>query len=164
LERDESPPAIEPTIDQLKPEHRLERNRLKGTQGNAINALLSAAAMNVQKLLGFFFVPFTPLPAFVVRPGIPGSGFGGDDVRCLFQDRLVCLPRPKIRRHVAPWSPSAANPQDCLDSQALIPTCPATTMRPCQAIAMGLILLSASQLPSARTNLVGFLTAQYNYV
>jgi hypothetical protein len=32
----------------------LERNRLKGTQGNAINALLSAAAMNVQKLLGFF--------------------------------------------------------------------------------------------------------------
>jgi hypothetical protein len=29
----------------------LERNRLKGTQGNAINALLSAAAMNFQKLL-----------------------------------------------------------------------------------------------------------------
>jgi IS5 family transposase len=34
--------AIEPTIGHLKAEHRLERNRLKGTQGNAINALLSA--------------------------------------------------------------------------------------------------------------------------
>jgi IS5 family transposase len=29
--------AIEPTIGHLKAEHRLERNRLKGTQGNAIN-------------------------------------------------------------------------------------------------------------------------------
>jgi len=46
--------AIEPTIGHLKAEHRLERNRLKGTHGNAINALLSAAAMNFQKLLGFF--------------------------------------------------------------------------------------------------------------
>jgi hypothetical protein len=32
----------------------LELNRIKGTQGNAINALLSAAAMNVQMLLSFF--------------------------------------------------------------------------------------------------------------
>jgi IS5 family transposase len=31
----------------------VERNRLKGTQGNPINALLSAAAMNFKKLLGF---------------------------------------------------------------------------------------------------------------
>ena len=35
--------AIEPTIGHLKAEHRLKRNRLKGAQGNAINALLSAA-------------------------------------------------------------------------------------------------------------------------
>jgi hypothetical protein len=84
LERDESPPAIEPTIDQLKPEHRLERNRLQGTQGNAINALLSAAAMKVQKLPGLFLCRLTPLRAFIVRSGIPGSGFGGDAVRCLF--------------------------------------------------------------------------------
>jgi hypothetical protein len=31
--------AIEPTIGHLKAEHRLMRNRLKGTQSNAINAL-----------------------------------------------------------------------------------------------------------------------------
>jgi hypothetical protein len=37
----------------MKSEHRLERNRLKGTVGDAINAILSAAAMNFQKLQGF---------------------------------------------------------------------------------------------------------------
>jgi IS5 family transposase len=46
--------AVEPTIGHMKCEHRLERNRLKGTIGDSINALLSAAAMNFQKLLGFF--------------------------------------------------------------------------------------------------------------
>ena len=45
--------AVEPTIGHLKSEHRLGRNRLKGTAGDAINAILSAAAMNIQKLQGF---------------------------------------------------------------------------------------------------------------
>lgn len=45
--------AVEPTIGHLKNEHRLERNRLKGPVGDAINAILSAAAMNFQKLQGF---------------------------------------------------------------------------------------------------------------
>jgi IS5 family transposase len=43
--------AVEPSIGHLKNEHRLERNRLKGIAGDAINAVLSAAAMNFQKLL-----------------------------------------------------------------------------------------------------------------
>jgi IS5 family transposase len=43
--------AIEPSIGHLKNEHRLERNRLKGAAGDAINAILSAAAMNFHKLL-----------------------------------------------------------------------------------------------------------------
>lgn len=47
--------AVEPTIGHLKSEHRLDRNRLKGTAGDAINAILSAAAMNFQKLQGFFW-------------------------------------------------------------------------------------------------------------
>jgi hypothetical protein len=33
----------------------LERNRLKGAAGNAINAILAAAAMNFQKLLRAFW-------------------------------------------------------------------------------------------------------------
>src|SRR5580692_3786466 len=47
--------AVEPSIGHLKNEHRLERNRLKGVAGNAINAVLAAAAMNFQKLLGAFW-------------------------------------------------------------------------------------------------------------
>jgi IS5 family transposase len=47
--------AVEPSIGHLKSEHRLERNRLKGTAGNEINAILAAAAMNFQKLLRAFW-------------------------------------------------------------------------------------------------------------
>jgi IS5 family transposase len=46
--------AVEPTIGHLKSGRRLERNQLRGTVGDAINALLSAAAMNFGKLLSFF--------------------------------------------------------------------------------------------------------------
>ena len=42
--------AVEPSIGHLKAEHRLERNWLKGVAGDAINASLSAAAMNFQTL------------------------------------------------------------------------------------------------------------------
>jgi IS5 family transposase len=48
--------AVEPSIGHLKNEHRLERNRLKGVAGDAINAVLSAAAMNFQKLLRAFWL------------------------------------------------------------------------------------------------------------
>jgi IS5 family transposase len=50
--------AVEPSIGHLKNEHRLERNRLKGVAGDAINAVLAAAAMNFQKLLGAFWPVF----------------------------------------------------------------------------------------------------------
>ena len=43
--------AIEPGIGHLKREHRMDRNRLKGTEGDRINAILSAAGMNFHKLL-----------------------------------------------------------------------------------------------------------------
>lgn len=43
--------AIEPTIGHLKKERRMDRNQLKGTEGDRINAVLSAAAMNFSKLL-----------------------------------------------------------------------------------------------------------------
>src|SRR5208283_3353306 len=50
--------AVEPSIGHLKNEHRLERNRLKGVAGNAINAVLAAAAMNFQKLPAAFWRNF----------------------------------------------------------------------------------------------------------
>jgi IS5 family transposase len=50
--------AVEPSIGHLKLEHRLERNRLKGVAGDAINAMLAAAAMNFHELLGAFWRNF----------------------------------------------------------------------------------------------------------
>ena len=50
--------AVEPSIGHLKNEHRLERNRLRGIYGDAINAMLAAAAMNFHKLLGAFGLYF----------------------------------------------------------------------------------------------------------
>jgi IS5 family transposase len=43
--------AIEPGISHLKHGHRMDRNRLKGLEGDQINAVMSAAGMNFSKLL-----------------------------------------------------------------------------------------------------------------
>ncbi len=43
--------AIEPGIGHLKREHRMDRNRLKGKEGDCFNAILSAAGMNFTKLV-----------------------------------------------------------------------------------------------------------------
>jgi IS5 family transposase len=43
--------AVEPSIGHLKQEHRMDRNRLRGKLGDAVNAILSAAGMNFGKLI-----------------------------------------------------------------------------------------------------------------
>lgn len=43
--------AVEPLIGHIKNEHRMERNYLAGTQGDAINAILAAAGYNFRLLL-----------------------------------------------------------------------------------------------------------------
>ena len=43
--------AVEPLIGHIKNEHRMERNYLAGTQGDAINAVLTAAGYNFRLLL-----------------------------------------------------------------------------------------------------------------
>ena len=48
--------AIEPIIGHLKSDCRMDRNRLKGKQGDRINALLAASGYNMRKLLRAFFL------------------------------------------------------------------------------------------------------------
>jgi len=43
--------AVEPSIGHLKQGHRMDRNRLKGEEGDNVNAIMSAAGMNFYKLL-----------------------------------------------------------------------------------------------------------------
>ena len=70
--------AIEPTIGHMKSEHRLERNRLKGTCGDAINALLSGVAMNFGKLLawvGRFWLFLRAVIEGIFSQGYPLTAF-----------------------------------------------------------------------------------------
>ncbi len=50
--------AIEPSIGHLKHGHRMDRNRLKGEEGDRINAVMSAAGMNFYKLLRYLGATF----------------------------------------------------------------------------------------------------------
>lgn len=47
--------AVEPVIGHLKGDHRMDRNPLKGKDGDRINALLAACGYNLRKLLRAFF-------------------------------------------------------------------------------------------------------------
>ena len=50
---------MEPKIGHLKEDNRMDRNHLKGKEGDRINALLSGCGANMRKLLlAFFFVLF----------------------------------------------------------------------------------------------------------
>lgn len=56
--------AIEPEIGHLKREHRINHNRLKGIEGDRIDAILCAAGMNFRKpqrfAAAFFFALIAP--------------------------------------------------------------------------------------------------------
>ena len=47
--------AIEPVIGNMKEDNRMDRNYLKGTDGDKMNAILAACGFNLQKLLRAFF-------------------------------------------------------------------------------------------------------------
>ena len=74
--------AVEPSLGHLKNQHRLERNRLKGITGDAVNAVLSAAGMNFHKLLGAFLRHFlscvqSPYVRLRVAWNLPGLAIRG---------------------------------------------------------------------------------------
>ena len=49
--------AIEPVIGHLKSDNRMQRNQLKGKDGDHINAILSACGFNMRKLMAVFLCP-----------------------------------------------------------------------------------------------------------
>lgn len=60
--------AVEPTIGHLKSDYDMERNRLKGDVGDALNMLLNVAAMNFAKLRRFVLVSSCLLLTAPFRP------------------------------------------------------------------------------------------------
>jgi len=63
--------AIEPKIGHLKTDNRMDRNYLKGTNGDRINALLAGCGANLRKLFAAFFLPF--LEIFRILQKITGN-------------------------------------------------------------------------------------------
>ena len=55
---------IEPVIGHCKSDNRLDRNYLKGFEGDRVNAILSACGFNIRKLLRKIFLAFTNLSKF----------------------------------------------------------------------------------------------------
>jgi len=48
--------AIEPIFERMKSDNKLERNHLKGKEGDRINAILAGCGFNMRKLLRAFFL------------------------------------------------------------------------------------------------------------
>jgi IS5 family transposase len=65
--------AIEPVIGHMKEDHRMDRNYLKGTQGDKMNVILAGCGFNLRKLLRAFmwllFKELEPLRLPLIRPG-----------------------------------------------------------------------------------------------
>ena len=58
--------AVEPVIGHLKSEHRIDRNHLVGSAGDAINAVLAAAGYNFRLLLRWLALLFWTLIAILL--------------------------------------------------------------------------------------------------
>ena len=61
--------AVEPVIGHVKAEHRMERNYLKGTDGNRANAILAAFGYNVSPPDRWFEAHLWALIAIILRAG-----------------------------------------------------------------------------------------------
>jgi len=59
--------AIEPKIGHLKTDNRMDRNYLKGTDGDKVNALLSGCGTNLRKLIAAFFLPFLEIRRILAK-------------------------------------------------------------------------------------------------
>ena len=61
--------AIEPVIGHIKAEHRMDRNYLKGRDGDRLNAVLAAAGYNFSLLLRWLKALLRALFAILAAPG-----------------------------------------------------------------------------------------------
>jgi len=67
--------AVEPGIGHLKHEHRMDKNRLKGTEGDMFNAVLSAASMNMSKLTKAIVNLLRPIYVWLLKQIFEVSSF-----------------------------------------------------------------------------------------
>ena len=65
--------AVEPIIAHLKADHRMERNHLKGAEGDRINAVLAGCGFNIRKLLRelYWLISRLRVQLWPLRTGAP---------------------------------------------------------------------------------------------
>jgi len=88
--------AIEPVIGHTKSDCRMDRNRLKGTDGDKINALLAGAGFNFRKLMR----ELTKMLFWLVRALVPVLGNASRGPKT--------SPHPSVGVHGRPLLPAAA--------------------------------------------------------
>lgn len=89
--------AIEPVIGHMKQDHRMDRNYLKGTDGDKMNAILAACGFNLRKLLRAFFWPLfkeleqfkLPLIGFEFVLGTLKNEFGFSGLRLKLESNAL---------------------------------------------------------------------------
>jgi IS5 family transposase len=62
--------AVEPVIGHVKSEHRMDRNYLKGRDGDCANAILAAAGYNFSLLLRWLEALSSRRSSWVFPPGV----------------------------------------------------------------------------------------------
>ncbi len=62
--------AVEPVIGHVKAEHRMDRNYLKGRDGDRANAVLAAAGYNLSLLIRWFEVLLRALIEAILRAAL----------------------------------------------------------------------------------------------
>ncbi len=65
--------AVEPVIGHLKSDHRMNRNHLAGTVGDAVNAVLAAAGYNFKRLLAWLALWLALFAHTLRRRNLPQS-------------------------------------------------------------------------------------------
>jgi len=69
--------AVEPIIGHLKADHRMDRNHLKGADGDRINALLAGCGFNIRKLLRelYWLISRLRVQLWALRTGAAASDY-----------------------------------------------------------------------------------------
>jgi hypothetical protein len=82
--------AVEPVIGHSKAEHRMGRNYLAGTHGDAAHAVLAAAGYNFRRLLEWLALLLSNNPGRPQRRNQPRS-FAQPSLKAFFTDDYTCL-------------------------------------------------------------------------
>ena len=87
--------SVEPVVGHLKSDHRMQKRHLKGTEGDALHAVLCATGFNIRWLLGMIRkkgirLYFALIKLFGLR-GLPAKNLPSNHIEPFRRGRLTAL-------------------------------------------------------------------------